>query len=271
MSKIFLLITFILISLTTLLLILRWDRRQPEPWKNLLFCFFIGFVAFLTERFVFRFAVCKMFFGSDLIEFTVRINDEFVSWKDNPAYGSLNRLLFSAYVVGGLLKEGLKFFFLGYCLNKFRKDVDEPRDPIVYAMIIAFSFALFDSFFHYYVDLYPLRSVGGTFDYFRFNLFWVIARLFTVHFAGAMAAGLGYALSWHNYETSDALRFRIPFLQNRRKLYVPLGFFMAVLIHGTTTLSFGARQWGWVMLGFSLVVLEILVMWEVMRRFKKEA
>jgi len=266
MSKIILIFTFFVIIAGTIIMLYRWDRKNPEPFKNILFCLMLGVIAFVLDRFVFRFSVCKILFGNDLIEFTVRINDEFVPMAGNPAYGSWSRLLFSAFIIGGLLKEGITFFFIGYVLNRFRKHVDEARDPFVYAMYVAIPFALLDGFTHYYVDMAPFRSVYGTLNYLRFDLIWVVMRLFTVHFGGAMAIGFGYSMARFNYEITDSLGFRFPGIQNRRNLNIPIGFLMAILLHGITTLSFGARQWGWVLLGLCLVLAEIWVMRWVMKR-----
>lgn len=274
MSSAIFFITFIGLLIGNILLFWYWDRKDPEPFWKLFKCFLLGILAAVLERFVFRFFVCKVFFAGDLFEFVVRINDEYVPWKDNPAYGSVSRLMFSAFVVGGILKEGIKFIMLSYALNKFRQHVDEPRDPLVYAFYIGLGFALTDAFSHYYLDMVPFTKVESTLRYFRFDFSWVLLRLFTVHLAGSLLTGLGYALAMNEVHYETKTIFNIPslsWLHRSRKVYLYTGLVLAILVHGGTTLSFGARQWGWIALGVVVVALEVWMIRWVMRRFAQDS
>jgi RsiW-degrading membrane proteinase PrsW (M82 family) len=273
MSGILFITTFVGLLIGNIILFWYWDRKDPEPFCVLVKCFFLGIIAAILERFVFRFSVCKVFFASDLFEFVVRINDEYVPWKDNPAYGSVNRLLFSSFVIGGILKEGLKFLMLSYALIKFRRHVDEPKDPLIYAFYIGLGFSLLDSFFHYYIDMVPFRGVDDSLQYFRFDFSWVLLRLFTVHMGGSLLMGLGYAMAMNevHYETKEI--FNIPslsWLHRSRKLYIYAGFVLAILLHGGTTLVFGTREWLGIVLGVLVVITEMWLIWRMMGKFEMQ-
>lgn len=114
------------------------DSREKEPVKYILLAIAYGFVAAMLELFVFRVAFLKFFYGDQLFEFTLLLNDEI----DQP---NLIEATISAVVVGGFLKEGLKVFAFSQLVRRIKLEIDEPFDSIVYAVMVSLGFQLFEN------------------------------------------------------------------------------------------------------------------------------
>lgn len=268
LSKLFLL--FIIAGILSYIFwfIRKWDGYEPEPWINLLLCFFMGGLMVLVERFVFRFFLCKIYFNSNVYEFTIRINDEYSRNVADSNFATLGRSLFSALLIGGLLKEGLKYFAFEYCTAKYKKDLNEAKDAIVYAIMIGLGFAVVDILFHYYIDLLPYKIVAGDLPGLRLNLLWVTLRLLLVHLSASFIVGLGYSFYKFNYETSNLLRIRIPlFLKNNRKLFLIFSGILALLIHGGIAFIYVKRDWLGVILGTLILCTITFIVIRTLKKF----
>ncbi len=128
------------LGLTTILTLIFYflDSREKEPIGYILRALIYGFLAAFIELFVFRVAILKFFYGSDILNFTLLLNDEI----DNP---NLGQAFFSAVVIGGFLKEGLKIFAFAQLVRQIKLEIDEPFDSIVYAVMVSLGFQLFEN------------------------------------------------------------------------------------------------------------------------------
>lgn len=114
----------VLPSLVLLWYFYRWDRARSEPRKLLLMTFFIGFIAVIPAA---------------LIEGLV---DPF-----GAPYPLLIRLLFRAFIVAGLVEEGIKLFVIQrFIMN--RPAFDEIMDGIIYTITASMGFAFFENLFY---------------------------------------------------------------------------------------------------------------------------
>lgn len=128
------------LGLTTILTFIFYflDSREKEPIGYILRALIYGFLAALIELFVFRMAILKFFYGDDILNFTLLLNDEI----DNP---SIRQAFFSAIIIGGFLKEGLKIFAFAQLIRYIKHEIDEPYDSIVYAVMVSLGFQLFEN------------------------------------------------------------------------------------------------------------------------------
>ncbi len=267
-SKIFLFSILLSIIIFSGWLIRKWDKHEPEPVKHLLLTFFMGGLLVLVERFIFRFFVCKMFFNSDIYEFSVRITDEYSRFPDSTNYATLSRSLFSAFLIGGLLKEGIKFFGFEYATSKFRKEINEARDPVMYSVVLALGFAVADIAFHYYIDLLPYKIASTDLPGLRLNILWVTVRLLLVHLTSAILLGIGYSLYKFQYETKTILGIRIPaLLLRKRKLFIVLSVFVAMINHGVIAYICVKRGWPGILLGTAILAIVSILLVRVLKRF----
>ena len=155
----------------------RWDSARSEPTGFLLFPFFLGFVAFIPAA---------------LIEMVV-----------DPLglpYPPLLRLVFRAFIVAGLVEEGVKLFVVKkFILN--RPAFDEVMDGIIYTVTASLGFAFFENIFY---------SVGGPAT--------LLIRGLTAVPLHAVASGImGYYIGISKFERAEAWK---------------QGLFIAVMIHG---------------------------------------
>jgi len=253
MSKLVMLGLFFGWVIFVLLLVRKLDRHEPEPFHALLSAFGIGAAMIFFERMVFRVFVCKLYFSHDLLEFAVRLTDEYSNLPEAANYANHSRLLFSSFIVGGMIKEGLKGMAFYWILRKFVKEINDFRDPIIYALLVGLGFACGDFVLHYYVDNNPLdlETLSKT-DYaaLRRNLFSVYIRYPLIHFV--CSALMGYLSSHHLYDFS------------KREMNIP-GFILLLLvlmiIHGVLSLLFVHKSWSLVILGSVclLVIVRILI------------
>ncbi len=155
----------------------RWDSARREPTGLLLFTFFLGFVAVIPAA---------------LIEMIV-----------DPLglpYPPLLRLIFRAFIVAGLVEEGVKLFVVKkFILN--RPAFDEVMDGIIYTVTASLGFAFFEHLFY---------SVGGPAT--------LLIRGLTAVPLHAVASGImGYYIGISKFERAEAWK---------------QGLFIAVMIHG---------------------------------------
>jgi protease PrsW len=114
------------------------DSREREPIGYLVRALLYGFMAAALELLVFRTALLKFFYGGNLLDFVWLLNDEI----DNP---SLQQAFWSAVVIGGFLKEGLKIYFFLRLAKHINHEIDEPIDCIVYAVMVSLGFQFFEN------------------------------------------------------------------------------------------------------------------------------
>lgn len=128
----------LILTITFAVLFYFLDSKEKEPLSLLVKAFVWGFLASVLELLVFRVAVLKFFFSDDFYEFTLLINDELEQIN-------LSRLLFSAFIIGGVLKEGLKSYVFYRLVKKIDYEIDEPFDCIVYAVMLSLGFQFFEN------------------------------------------------------------------------------------------------------------------------------
>jgi RsiW-degrading membrane proteinase PrsW (M82 family) len=167
----------ILPSLLLLWYFFRWDRARREPRGLLLLTFFLGFIAVIPAA---------------LIEGLV---DPFGS-----GYPPLFRLAFRAFIVAGLVEEGIKLFVIQrFVMN--RPAFDEMMDGIIYTITASMGFAFFENLF------YSFGSPGT-----------LIIRGITAVPLHAIASGImGFYIGLSRFGNPDAWK---------------RGLLYAVLIHG---------------------------------------
>jgi len=167
----------VLPSLILLWYFYRWDRARREPRGLLLLTFFLGFIAVLPAA---------------LIEGLV---DPFGS-----GYSPLFRLAFRAFIVAGLVEEGIKLFVIQrFVMN--RPAFDEMMDGIIYTITASLGFAFFENLF------YSFGSPGT-----------LIIRGITAVPLHAIASGImGFYIGLSRFGSPDAWK---------------RGLLYAVLIHG---------------------------------------
>lgn len=268
LSKVILLSLILTIIVAVIWFIRKWDKEEPEPFKHLLITFIAGCMLVLAERFIFRFFICKVFFNDDIYEFSVRITDEYSRFPDYTNYATLSRALFSAFIIGALLKEGIKFFGFEYACTKFRKDINEARDPIVYALVLALGFAVTDIAFHYYIDLLPYKIASSDLPGIRLNILWVTLRLLLVHLSSAIIMGIGYSLYKFHFDTRQVLGIKIPlFLLRNRKSFILVSLILAILNHGLVVFITVKRGWPGILLGITILVFISLFLVRLLKKF----
>lgn len=116
----------------------RWDSREREPFWFLVLAFSIGVCAAIIESLVLRPAVFKFFYGDDFVRFALLVNDQI----NNP---TLLDAVWSAVIVGGVLKEGLKLYAFYQLQRRIGYEMDEPTDFVVYAVMIGLGFQLWEN------------------------------------------------------------------------------------------------------------------------------
>lgn len=258
MSKWVMIILFLGWVSLIILLIKKLDRHEPEPFYALVISFLAGGVMIIFERLVFRVFICKWYFGQDLLEFAVRLTDEYSNLPESANYAYRSRLLFSSFVVGGLIKEGLKGMAYYWILRKFAKEVNQFRDPIVYALVVGLGFACGDFFLHYYVDNNPvdIETLSKT-EYMaiRRNLFAVSIRYPLIHF---ICSGLmGYLNSHHLYDFSN------------RRVNIAVFILLIILVatvHGVLSLMFVHKSWSFLLLGGAVLAFSTFILIRELRK-----
>lgn len=122
-----LLLNILLAALPSLILLWyfnRWDRARSEPAGLLLFTFFLGFVAVIPA------AAMEMLIDPLRLPFP-----------------PLLQLLFRAFIVAGLVEEGVKLFVVKRFILG-RPAFDEVMDGIIYTITASLGFAFFENIFY---------------------------------------------------------------------------------------------------------------------------
>jgi RsiW-degrading membrane proteinase PrsW (M82 family) len=220
MTKLLNILLFSLLPvITAIVLFHRLDKREKEPFWHILLALFVGAIAFLAERLVFRFALLKMLFGSDITEFVIRLNDEF-----RISDFTVSRGLFSAFIIGGLLKEGLKYWGFRWLARRIHREIDEPFDDIVYAVMTGLGFASGDLFFHMLINT-P----------FSLHNFYGLSNLI-IHITSSLVMGLCASFASRDMprEVSPFLKwlFNIKWIRNNKWLSYFFVFVCAASVHG---------------------------------------
>jgi len=167
----------VLPSLLLLWYFYRWDRGRKEPRGLLLLTFFLGFIAVMPAAVI-----------------------ESVVDPLGMRYPPLIHLAFRAFIVAGLVEEGIKLFVIQrFIMN--RPAFDEMMDGIIYTITASLGFAFFENLF------YSFGSPGT-----------LIIRGFTAVPLHAIASGImGYYLGMSKFGSPNAWK---------------KGLLYAVLIHG---------------------------------------
>ncbi len=196
------------------------NPRNREPLGAVLGTFFAGVLTFLAERLIVRFFVLKLLYRDDAIAFAIRLNDEYL------ADATLAQAAFSGFFLGGLIKEGVKCLALEQVLHRYRRAVDEPLDPIIYACILSLGFVAGDVLLHVVWDA-PLRAV---------NLMFVVS-LAVIHLLSAVLMGNCVRLYW---EARVAGEGRWP-----SRLWLAAAFLLPAVAHGVASFCIAFRtRWG---------------------------
>lgn len=249
MSHVIILCTIAFTGLIFFVLLYYWDRNEPEPFTNLLTCFFFGGVFVLLERLIFRTAICKLFYNDDLTAFIVTLNDEYSRLPEDINYAKWGLIFFAAFVVGALVKELTKLIAYEYATQKYYKDINQAKDPIVYALAIGLGFALGDILFHTYIDMAGYL----TWKNIRLNFFWVYFRLLFTHLNSAIIIGIAYSMYKHHHETIRFLNIGLIELTDNhtynKKITLVVGVLIAMLMHAVSVILFIKRGWWGIVLG----------------------
>ncbi len=146
------LIFTIIFTLVLVIFFYRLDKNK-EPVSAIFRAFIYGFAAALLELFIFRLAILKFFYGDDLLNFTLLLNDEI----DTPNF---RQFVFSGFVIGGFLKESIKIFVFYQLTRKIRDKIDEPYDSILYALIFCLGFQMFENLLFVRTEWNPVNFFG---------------------------------------------------------------------------------------------------------------
>jgi protease PrsW len=192
--------------------------QDSEPLGAIFRAFIYGFIAAFLELFVFRLAVLKFFYGDDILNFTLLLNDEI----ENPTF---NQVLISGIVIGGILKEGLKIFAYSQLIRKINTHINEPYDSVLYAIMLSLGFQLFENII--FVRTEPLAI----------NFFGIVGLI--KHLTTGIV--MGYA---HQKQMFGAWRSEIPINQRKVEFFtvatliqVSLHIIMRVFIQHYNTLT----------------------------------
>lgn len=199
-----------------LLLCLRLDRKSPEPQREILRAFFWGgFIVFPV-----------LLIAGPISTLIQQINQ----------LSNIVQIFILSFMIDGLIEEWAKFSIFS---EKFypSKYFDEPRDGVIYGMVIGLSFSFVENF------LYSL-----TFTNLPEGLWIVILRGLATTFMHILAAGIvGYYLGLTKFTHKNKLIWQ--------------GLIIAILLHGfyNTVIRFG-YDWALIPLVILLITTYIVIL-----------
>lgn len=211
----------IFLSGAWLFLCLYLDRQAPEPRKEILKAFFWGgFIVFPV-----------LLIAGPISTFIHEMSN----------LNSVIRILFLSFMIDGLIEEWAKFSVLS---EKFylSRHFDEPRDGIIYGMVIGLGFSFVENF------LYSL-----TFTNVSEGLWIIILRGLATTFMHILAIGtVGYYLGMAKFASSR---------ENNKNRLIWQGLIIAILLHGlfNTVIRFG-YEWALVPLAILLIGVYIVIL-----------
>ena len=121
-------------------LVLLVDQLEPEPPRNLVFCFAWGA------------GIAALLAGV--------LNTAGLVYVTQPALGSSNGQFISATIGAPVVEESLKGLVLAWLLWRRRQELDGPTDGIIYAAMVGLGFAMIENV-GYYVSALVRPEVGG--------------------------------------------------------------------------------------------------------------
>jgi len=140
-SLIIFLITFLitLLPICLWIIFIRWeDKSEPEPWKLIRRCFLLGIGSlFISSVFHFLFGVVFNL-PFDLM-------------------GPISLSLIIVLISAGPIEEFIKYIFLRYSVY-FKSEFNQVFDGVVYGIIIALGFSLFENIFYIFVINHDMES-----------------------------------------------------------------------------------------------------------------
>lgn len=121
-------------------LVLLVDQLEPEPPRNLVFCFAWGA------------GIAALLAGV--------LNTAGLVYVTQPALGNSNGQFISATIGAPVVEESLKGLVLVWLLWRRRQELDGPTDGIIYAAMVGLGFAMIENV-GYYVSALVRPEVGG--------------------------------------------------------------------------------------------------------------
>jgi RsiW-degrading membrane proteinase PrsW (M82 family) len=196
-------------------LVLFADRLEPEPPANLIFAFAWGAgVAALVA---------------------VIINTLGLEYVTMPALGKTAGQYVSATFGAPPVEETLKGLVLILLLRLRRQELDGPTDGIIYAAMVGLGFAMMENI-SYYIDALLKPEIGGAkLLGITFVMRGVLSPFAHPIFTSMTGIGVAYAAS-----------------HRRAGWAIPLGWFGAMLLHGTWN---GLSEFGLAGLGVAYLIL----------------
>ncbi len=178
-----------------------FDKYEKEPFRLIVKAFFLGCLSVIPAYYLERFA--------------------FFYFKD--FYGDFLRAAFASYIIIALSEEGSKYFFFRKFLYKNR-ELNEPYDAILYAVMVSLGFATVENVFYV--------MEGGS----RVALM----RMFT-----AVPAHAAFAILFGYF--AGLAKFAHTKLQST--ILLAIGLLIAILVHGTYDLLLFVGNNLWIIFG----------------------
>ncbi len=219
------LLWFMLISLLLcvawIFLCLRLDRESPEPPKQIIRIFFWGGL---------------MVFPALLITGPISSFINQLSWLSG-----VLRIIILSFLVDGLIEESIKFCILSEKVYKERS-FDEPRDGLIYGMIIGIGFSLLENFFF---GLTLIGVPGG--------LLIIAARGIITTFMHLLAGGIiGYHFGLAKFKAHGQAS------KKERSWLIVRGLIFAISFHGLYNLVI-RFSYAWLMIPLSIFLIGVYV------------
>lgn len=211
----------LLLCLAWIFLCLRLDRESPEPPKQIIRIFFWGgLMVFPT-----------LFITGPISSF---INQ--LSWL-----GGALRIIVLSFLVDGLIEEFIKFCILSEKVYK-EKFFDEPRDGLIYGMIVGIGFSFLENFFF---GLTLIGVPGG--------LLLIVARGIITTFMHLLAGGIiGYYFGLAKFKAHGQAS------KKERSLLIVRGLILAILFHGLYDLVI-RFNYAWLMIPLAVFLIGVYV------------
>jgi len=182
----------LIISFIWLSVCLYFDRKKPEPTKEIIKAFLWGMFAVFIA----------LFSGGPVSDLVKKLN---LCW--------VAKIFVLSFFIDGLFEEGAKFLIL---FKRFypRKAFDEPKDGMIYGMTLGLGFAFFENIFY---SIFPFQNLMDTLQ--ELLLRGISATL--VHFLAGGIVGYFLAIAkFSNFSSSKKLKL------------IVLGLILAIVFHG---------------------------------------
>jgi len=216
----FILISFLL-CLAWIFLCLRLDRESPEPPKQIIRIFFWGgLMVFPT-----------LFITGPISSFLNQL-----SWLNG-----VFKIIVLSFIIDGLFEEFVKFCILSEKVYK-EKFFDEPRDGLIYGMIVGIGFSLLENFFF---GLTLVGVPGG--------LLVIVARGIITTFMHLLAGGvIGYYFGLAKFKAHGQAS------KKERSSLIARGLILAILFHGLYDLVI-RFNYAWLMIPLAVFLIGVYV------------